>query len=128
MQTEIPFLDLKWQGAEGAARFTVIWGLDSPGVLLGVDTMRPLGVWIDVGKGLALPRAPVSSDKVPASVAPAGEVRFIHCTNPIGPFGTGIPIPETPAPPFPNTLDYMKQLQRHLQTVRESGGCREFSI
>ena len=51
-------LDIQWGEARGRASFIVIVGLESPPCLIGMDTMRPLRVHIDVTKGTATPAQP----------------------------------------------------------------------
>ena len=51
-------LDIQWGEARGRASFIVIVGLESPPCLIGMDSMRPLRVRIDVTEGTATPAQP----------------------------------------------------------------------
>ena len=51
-------LNLQWDEARGRASFIVIIGLESPPVLIGMDSMHPLRVRIYVTHGTATPAEP----------------------------------------------------------------------
>ena len=51
-------LDIQWGEARGRASFIIIVGLESPPCLIGMDSMRPLRVRIDVTEGTATPAQP----------------------------------------------------------------------
>ena len=92
-------LDLRWGEARGPASFTVIIGLDSPPVLIGMDLMRPLRVRINVTEGTATPAQPdpqtihlnaAQTDTMAVGQAmvlqatdiPAESARLLRCSNP----------------------------------------------